>query len=166
MEAETVANGIIERERGEHITYGVIDPATFSTQGGPSIAETFFAHSVTFHKADNARLARAGALGGWDQLRSRLTGDASGHPMLFFFSSCRHAIRTIPVLQHDDSRAEDLMTDSEDHAADEVRYACMSRPWIRKQPQPAEASRIIRIPTLGELTASHDKQHEQRYSKW
>ena len=40
------------------------------------------------------------------------------------------SIRTIPFLQHDPDKPEDLMTDSEDHAADEWRYACMSRPYV------------------------------------
>jgi hypothetical protein len=30
---------------------------------------------VTFKPADNARVARMGALGGWDQVRQRLKGE-------------------------------------------------------------------------------------------
>ena len=36
----------------------------------------------------------------------------------------------MPLLQHNPNRPEDVMTDSEDHAADEWRYACMSRPSV------------------------------------
>lgn len=54
--------------------------------------------------------------------------------MLFFFSNCFHSIRTIPALQHDEDKPEDLDTTAEDHAADETRYACMSRPWVAKLP--------------------------------
>jgi len=50
--------------------------------------------------------------------------------MLYVFSTCAHLIRTLPALQHDAGRPEDVDTDGEDHAADELRYACMSRPWI------------------------------------
>jgi hypothetical protein len=57
--------------------------------------------------------------------------------MLFVFSTCRDFIRTVPVLQHDPNRPEDLDTEAEDHVADEARYACMSRPWI---PTPARRS--------------------------
>jgi hypothetical protein len=39
MTAEEVADGIKEREVGEKILDGVIDPATFAQDGGPSIAE-------------------------------------------------------------------------------------------------------------------------------
>jgi hypothetical protein len=51
--------------------------------------------------------------------------------MLYVFNTCKDFIRTVPVLQHDETRAEDLDTEAEDHVADETRYACMSRPWIR-----------------------------------
>ena len=54
------------------------------------------------------------------------------------FSTCADSIRTVPFLQHDPERPEDVMTDSEDHAADEWRYACMSRPYVpsREEPKP------------------------------
>ena len=54
--------------------------------------------------------------------------------MIYTFSTCSDSIRTIPKLQHDPKRAEDVDTNSEDHAADEWRYACMSRPWLRGLP--------------------------------
>jgi hypothetical protein len=52
------------------------------------------------------------------------------------------AIRTIPFLQHDPDRHEDLWSDSEDHAADSARYACMSRPWVpmKEAPKPENIS--------------------------
>jgi hypothetical protein len=57
-------------------------------------------------------------------------------------STCVDSIRTIPFLQHDPDKPEDLMTDSEDHAADEWRYACMSRPYVKtvEKPKPAHTS--------------------------
>jgi hypothetical protein len=69
-------------------------------------------------------------MGGWDMMRSRLRGEEDGRPMLYVFSTFRAFIRTVPVLQHDQSRVEDLDTEAEDPAADETRYACMSRPWV------------------------------------
>jgi hypothetical protein len=45
---------------------------------------------------------------------------------------CDDSVRTIPTLQHDDTDPEDLDTEAEDHAADETRYAVMSRPYIGK----------------------------------
>jgi hypothetical protein len=34
-------------------------------------------------------------------------------------------------MQHDQARPEDMDSNLEDAAADEWRYACMSRPWIK-----------------------------------
>lgn len=126
LTAEEVGKRIRELEKGEKIDYGVLDPAAFAEDGGPSIAQRI---GVIFRRADNKRVGHNGAMGGWDQLRERLKGEE--RPMIYFFSTCVHTIRTLPALQHDSSRAEDVDTDGEDHAADETRYACMSRPWIR-----------------------------------
>jgi hypothetical protein len=74
-------------------------------------------------------------MGGWDQLRARLKGDEDGHPMIFFFDHCRDAIRTLPMMQHDPHNPEDLDTEAEDHAVDDIRYACMGRPFLRRSEQ-------------------------------
>lgn len=74
-------------------------------------------------------------MGGWDQLRSRLVGDDDGNAMIVFFNTSRDIIRTLPALQHDLQRPEDCDTESEDHAADSVRYACSSRPYVKEAPK-------------------------------
>ena len=135
LTAEEVGRGIAERERNDPKGMtGVIDPAAFAEDGGPSIAERMGSAGIYWSRADNKRVAQAGAMGGWDQMRARLKGDEDGRPMLVTFSTCLDSIRTIPVLQHDPDRPEDLDTDGEDHAADEWRYGCMARPWVRDAP--------------------------------
>lgn len=129
MTANEVGRGVVERDQDDKIAYGVLDPAAFSEDGGPSIAERMANEGAYFDRADNARVSQRGAMGGWDQLRGRLNGDEGGRPMLFFFDTCIHTLRTLPALQHDEDRPEDLDTTAEDHAADMVRYGCMSRPW-------------------------------------
>lgn len=128
LTAEEIAAGIIAREH-ERIDYGVADPACFAQDGGPSHAERMALAGVVFSPADNKRVTQRGHMGGWDMLRQRLKGQ-DGKPMLYCFDTCRDSIRTIPVLQHDEKRPEDLDTTQEDHAADDWRYACMSRPWV------------------------------------
>jgi hypothetical protein len=54
--------------------------------------------------------------------------------MLYVFSNCLDLIRTLPAAQHDKHRVEDLDTNCEDHALDDVRYACNSRPYVRSEP--------------------------------
>jgi Terminase large subunit, T4likevirus-type, N-terminal len=142
MSAEEVALGIADREADEprndngggRIAYRVADPSIFKTDSGPSIAERMSTspYRIYFRKADNTRVGRNGALGGWDALRQRLKGDGTT-PMIFFMENCYHAIRTLPILQHDEAKLEDVDTDSEDHAPDEIRYACMSRPYSSPQ---------------------------------
>ena len=134
MTAEEVADGIRLRDVGDVIQYSVIDPAAFSQDGGPSIVERM---KINFRRADNKRVGTRGAMGGWDQMRARMVGedlgDPYGHlPMMFVFSTCTDFIRTVPALQHDSSRPEDLDTSAEDHAADEARYGLMSRPYVPK----------------------------------
>jgi len=138
LTAEEVAAGILDRDAGDKFSYSVADPAMFSEDGGPSIAERMLSAGVTFRPADNARVGREGHVGGWDQMRSRLRG-IDGVPMVFCFSTCTASIRTIPTLQHDHAKAEDLDTEAEDHAADEWRYGLMSRPW-----QPPQTTAVER----------------------
>lgn len=131
MTSEKVAVQVLLAEKGETIAYGVIDPATDASDGGPSILERQLVTGCHWRPADNKRVSQHGAMGGWDQLRARLEGDEDGNPMLVFFSTCIHTIRTLPVMQHDANRPEDLDSDGEDHAVDTARYACMSRPFIK-----------------------------------
>jgi len=70
------------------------------------------AGSPAFRRADNTRIARKGAMGGWDQLRQRLKGEDFGEigqrPLIYFFNICKDSIRTIPALQHSELNPEDL----------------------------------------------------------
>jgi hypothetical protein len=138
LSAEEVGRGIKQREQGEAIAYGVLDPSAFAESGGPSIAEMMRRidgnSGPRFRPADNSRVGARGAMSGWMALRSRLKGNADGHPMLFVFSTSTALIRTLPLLQHDPARPEDLDTQMEDHAADEARYACLSRPYVPAKP--------------------------------
>jgi hypothetical protein len=135
LETEFVAQGILEREAGEPIPMGVADPSIFAHMDGSSISERFRRKGVNFKAADNTRVGRLGAFTGWDQMRARIAGDEDG-PGLVVFDTCRHFIRTVPALQHDPMRIEDLDTRAEDHIADETRYACLSRPVLGKPPRP------------------------------
>lgn len=161
MPAEEVAQGILQLERNEKISYGVLDPAAFSSDGGPSIAERIYSGSasqVAFRRADNARVSTRGALGGWDQMRARMLGE-NNSPMIYCFSTCRDSIRTIPILQHDANRIEDVNTDMEDHAGDDWRYACMSRPYVRPKPVEEQTPRFL---GLGMTADDLFKQKPQR----
>ena len=101
---------------------GIADPAIWDAETGESIADVAAKHQVYFTPGDNKRIP------GWMQIHYRLAFDDNGFPMMYVFSNCKAFIRTIPLLQYDEHKPEDLDTDGEDHVADEVRYFCMSRP--------------------------------------
>jgi hypothetical protein len=132
LTAEEVGEGIKKRQKAadEDVPDGVLDPSAFAEDGGPSIAERMGLAGAWFSRADNKRIATTGAMGGWDMMRSRIKGESDDRPMIACFSTCHASMRTIPSLQHDPDRPEDLDTEAEDHAADDWRYACMSRPWM------------------------------------
>lgn len=107
--------------KGKHIQ-GVADPAIFAADGGESIADTMRKAGVYFYPADNSRVA------GWMQAHYRMAFNEQGNPRMYIFNTCKHLIRTIPLMMYDTVKCEDLDTDLEDHACDEMRYFLMSRP--------------------------------------
>lgn len=132
LTAEAVAQGIVKRTGSDSIAYSVADPSCWKVDGGPSIAERMLKEGVLWRRADNQRI------NGWDQMRGRFVG-MDGQPMIYTFDTCIDSVRTIPLLQHDETHPEDIDTDMEDHAADDWRYACMSRPWIKPVEKPVVA---------------------------
>lgn len=107
--------------KGKNIT-GVADPSIWDCSRGESVAEVADRHGVYFTPGDNKRIA------GWMQVHYRMAFDDEGFAMLYVFNTCKGFIRTIPLLQYDEVKPEDLDTEGEDHIADEVRYMCMARP--------------------------------------
>jgi hypothetical protein len=87
-----------------------------------SIADTFAKHGVRWSRADKGPGSRKQGL---EAVRGRLSASKKRpmeDPGIFFFSNCRHAIRTIPTLPRDPNNSEDVDTASEDHPYDETRY--------------------------------------------
>ncbi|MBR5216767.1 MAG: Terminase-like family protein, partial [Oscillospiraceae bacterium] len=117
--------------RGRDIQ-GVADPAIWDTSRGESIYETALKYRIYFQKGDNRRIA------GWMQMHYRMSFDEEGYPMMYVFSTCRAFLRTVPALLYSQSDVEDLDTHQEDHAADECRYFCMSRPIAPQRTVPQE----------------------------
>ena len=114
--------------RGRRVT-GVADPSIWDRSRGDAIVDFADRHGVYFDKGDNERLA------GWMQCHYRLAFDEAGYPMVYFFSTCRDAIRTLPALQFSGVNPEDLDTAEEDHFADSFRYFAMSRPITPRLPE-------------------------------
>ena len=115
----------IEREhpwlRGKRIQ-GVADPSIWDGSHGISAAEEAEKFQLWFDPGINDRIP------GWMQMRERMKFDADGKAMFYIFNTCKDAIRTIPLMMFDEHKMEDLDSDLEDHACDEMRYFCMMRP--------------------------------------
>ena len=125
----------IEREHrwlaGKQI-YGVADPAIWDAETGESIAEVAEKYQVYFEKGDHKRIP------GWMQVHYRFAFDDNGRPEMYVFSNCKAFIRTMPLLQFNEHKPEDLDTKGEDHVADEVRYFLMTRPIKPKELKEAD----------------------------
>jgi hypothetical protein len=161
--ATRVAQSIFKYEKDDNVTYGVLDPSAFSKHSGPSHAERMAEERVRFRAADNNRI------GGWDIVRDRLCGidgdpDINygvGIPMVYFFKTCIHIIRTLPAMQHDLKTPEDCDTDGEDHAPDTLRYGLMSRPWRRPKPMVVTDSiKLIQNATLDDFWAANEQDDD------
>ncbi len=133
----------------EKFAYTVIDPNADRHDSGPSVMERMAGKGLYCRPADNKRTGPFGYYGGWDVMRQRLLGDVQGRPMIACLDTCTDSIRTIPTLQHDPDNAEDMEKSPNDHAADEWRYACMSRPWVKQE-----------LPKIGEEGFKDYAQHE------
>lgn len=130
MQMDRIAE--IEREhpwlKGKRIR-GVADPSIWDKSHGPSAAEEADKHQIWFEPGNNNRIQ------GWMQVHERFKFDENGKPMMYFFSTCKAAIRTFPLQMHDEHKPEDLDTDLEDHCPDETRYFCMMRPIAPRRVQ-------------------------------
>ena len=102
----------------------------FSRQSdGTTIAAQYAKHGISLRCANTDRV------NGWAEVMQGL-GDVEGgvRPTLFFHARCARLIETLPVLQHDPSRPEDVLkvdTDEEgvggDDCADCLRYAVATK---------------------------------------
>lgn len=157
LNADEIARGILKRDGQDNVRYMVMDPAIWKQDSGPSIAEEMRRHGAYGRPADNARIS------GWNLVRQYLNGQ-DGRPMLYIFSTCPNLIRTLPLMQHDENKAEDLDTLAEDHAVDTLRYGCMSRPYVSYSATKPGKIRGMKDMTLNELwEKSKVKSKEVRY---
>ena len=93
------------------------------------------------------------------QCHYRFSFDENGYPLVYFFSTCKDAIRTLPLLTYSEHSPEDLDTDCEDHFADSFRYFCMSRPV--KPTQKTESQRAQNDPL--DLLKNRDRYDKFSY---
>lgn len=101
---------------------GPADTSIWDVRDGTSIGAnlaTYGCHWTKAYKGSGSRIA------GWAIIRQML-GAANRRelesPHLYFFAPAAHHIRTLPVMQRDKKKPEDIDTDLEDHCMDSLRY--------------------------------------------
>ena len=101
---------------------GPADLNIFEVRDGTTMASTMGRFGVRWRKAYKGKGSR---VTGWATIRQML-GAAKRrdpeHPHLYFFPAAQHHIRTLPLQQRDEKKPEDIDTDGEDHAMDDLRY--------------------------------------------
>lgn len=126
---DDIGYGIANRSKYINWNGCVADPSIFTSAGGPSVFDQMNAgakklgRALVFRGADNARVP------GWQRFRQYLeasSNDEIENPGLWIFDNCLEFARTVPVLQMDTSKPDDIDTTSEDHIADECRYLLQS----------------------------------------
>lgn len=112
---------------GRMVHPGPADSAIYDVQNGMCIADDMAKapHFIRWTRADKSPGSRKN---GWELMRKMLK-QAKGNelPGLYIFDTCRHTIRTVPVLPRDIDKDGDLDTDAEDHIADVIRYRCSTK---------------------------------------
>ena len=122
MEASMVAKQAWSMASNYGIRELVADPACWSRHGHRhTIIDFFRAQGFRCIKGVKDRIQ------GIMQVHSRLSSDR-GQPMLMISRTCVNTWRTLPSLLPDKNNPEDIDTKMEDHAYDDIRYACMHRP--------------------------------------
>lgn len=147
---EDLAHKIVELNGSDVIDYVVADPAIWGDtrhhlhninnlkpgevkgESGADVMQEIFGSKFPIIRADNSRII------GWGKVRLALKPYINQREettaKFLVTENCLDLIRTLPGLIHDAVNPEDLDTSGEDHVADEIRYALMSRPTVPTLP--------------------------------
>lgn len=145
------------------IQWGVMDQSMWGSrkeQGlGKSIAEVYEEHfarpcGVLLKPGSTDRHARV------QRVKAALSTAPDGFPWWQITSACPNLLRTLPQLPFDPDDKEDVDTDAEDHAYDEVGLFWQARPELpRPKPQAATFAR------LDPLSRQHQEAMAKRYDR-
>lgn len=139
MTAKNVALGILAREVQmgiqNRVNPGPADSAIYAVTDDASIGQNMESEGVFWTPADK----RAGSRkNGWELMRDRFSATATDDlekPGMIVFETCRDFIRTVPHIVRDPKDPDDVDTDAEDHAADDVRYRVLSSDYTVAKPR-------------------------------
>lgn len=117
---------LMKQHSKSRIYAGVADSAIYAQTRGTdetTIADLF--KPLLFQKSIKGAGSRISGLNLTRQTLSGSIPDKFGfreEPGIFFFSNCKHTLRTLPVLTRDERNMEDLDKNGEDHVFDTIKY--------------------------------------------
>lgn len=119
---------ILKMERGERISYGVLDSSCWAQRGqtGPSIAEEMIKAGCRWRPSDRSQGSRIASK---NRLHELLRVDpVSEKPGIIFFNTCRQIIADLPVIPMSKDDDDIDRKYAYDHAYDSIRYGIQTRP--------------------------------------
>lgn len=116
----------IEQEADETMDYRIGDNSMWAQTDGPSPQERMYTATdgrFVMRPSEKDRTMN------YQEVRARIAGE-DDRPMLYITTNCHQFWRTVPSLQLDQTNPEKGPdTKQEDHAYDDLSYACRSRPY-------------------------------------
>ena len=126
--SQQIAERTLAKDRGIELEYncrvysGPADTSIYEVRDGSSIGQNLAAHGCHWKRAYKGSGSRVAGLALIRQMLSASKKQDIEKPGLYFFNRAIHHIRTFPLLQYDEKKAEDVDTSQEDHAYDSTRY--------------------------------------------
>jgi hypothetical protein len=116
-----------ELQLKRNVYAGPADSSIFDVQNGNSYAADMERIGVAWTRADKSPGSR---INGWELMRQRLKNSMTKEgPGLYVFNTCRQFLRTVPVLPRNESKMEDVDSESEDHIGDATRYRLSAKTY-------------------------------------
>ena len=129
---------------GEHIDAWLAPPDLWNRNRdtGRSTADIFAGHGIPLVKTSNDRASGWMAVHEW--LAEETDSQGNTVPRLRIFENCQNLIRTLPAVQFDEKRAEDVATEPHEltHAPDALRGFCVYRSRAADKPEPPRPAGI------------------------
>lgn len=118
----------------EKIAFTYADPSMWTTknmEGKVSTTEKEYKGAgIPLTKGDNDRIS------GKRKVNNILADQEDGEPGLIVFNTCPHMIEQLSSLATDENNREDVDTEQEDHAYDDLRYALTNEKRLDAPPPP------------------------------
>ena len=152
LPADQVAKHVLTN-RGR-VSYDIADDSMWRTDSGTCAAERVHREGITLTQAASKVGLR---ITGWQEVYSRIRDG-----MFLCFNTCHHLMRTLPTLEADKNNPEDVQKGGEDHLADMVRYACMSRPYVSAKPEEPDDPLRVRPLTFDAVRRNFEADQRNR----